>query len=43
MLKALKNLKIGPKVYLLVGLQAAVAAVTGLMGLAAMQIGRAHV
>ncbi|MGR0184014.1 methyl-accepting chemotaxis protein [Azospirillum aestuarii] len=37
MLKALKKLKIGPKVYLLVGLQAAVAAVTGLMGLAAMQ------
>ncbi|TWA87652.1 methyl-accepting chemotaxis protein [Azospirillum brasilense] len=37
MLKTLRNLRIGPKVYLLVGLQAAVAAVTGLMGLAAMQ------
>ncbi len=37
MLKTLKNLRIGPKVYLLVGLQVAVAAVTGLIGLAAMQ------
>ncbi|WP_448206106.1 methyl-accepting chemotaxis protein [Azospirillum sp. sgz302134] len=32
----LRNLKIGPKVYLLVGLQVAVAAVTGLLGLVAM-------
>ncbi|MBP2315972.1 methyl-accepting chemotaxis protein [Azospirillum soli] len=36
MVAALKNLKIGPKIYLLVGLQIAVAAITGLMGLIAM-------
>ena len=37
MLNIIRRLKIGPKVYLLVGLQVAVAAVTGLMGLVAMQ------
>ncbi len=37
MLNSLRNLRIGPKVYLLVGLQVAVAAVTGLIGLASME------
>ncbi len=36
MVAALKNLRIGPKIYLLVALQVAVAAITGLMGLIAM-------
>ena len=37
MMAMLKNLKIGPKIYLLVGLQVVVAAVTGLLGLLSMQ------
>ena len=37
MMNILKSLRIGPKVYLLVGLQVAVAAVTGLLGLVAMR------